>query len=148
MNKVPFFIVFFLILVFVSIKYYNLKEYTIYDAKIIGFEKVNVTVATSTHGGTTTYTKLTPCVEYYKNSKDTIRYYDGKRVLYSSFYKNEKVKVLEDKNNQYNTTIFCLSYYWLEVSEIIMLALFATVFIGFTFPSTCTILSLSKQRKT
>ncbi|WP_395066841.1 hypothetical protein [Flavobacterium sp.] len=131
MNKVPFFIVFFLILVFVSIKYYNLKEYTIYDAKIIGFEKVNVTVATSTHGGTTTYTKLTPCVEYYKNSKDTIRYYDGKRVLYSSFYKNEKVKVLEDKNNQYNTTIFCLSYYWLEVSEIIMLALFATVFIGF-----------------
>jgi hypothetical protein len=132
MSRVSYLIIFFLILAYLGLKWYNLKDYKIYDAKIIGFEKVNVTMPTSLRGkSNSSYTKITPIVEYYRLSNDTVKYYDGKRVFYSSFNKNEKIRVLEDKRNEYNTTIFSLFYYWLEVSEIILLALLATMIIGF-----------------
>ena len=96
-------VLFFLVLIFFVVDYINLKNYNIYEGKIIGFEEV----IKKEHGYRTSVLikHKFPTIEYYKNN-DTIEFDDGRRTLFSNFKINEKVTVLESKENHNQAQIF------------------------------------------
>jgi len=121
-------------LVVFYIKREELKEYTIYDAKVIGFTNVNVTESVPSIRGSssrTSYTRDIPIIEYKNDEGKIISYEDGSRVLFSSFDLNEKIKVLENKENKYKVKVYSFFYFWIHIYEIIIFFLLLFIFYVF-----------------
>jgi hypothetical protein len=114
---------------FIFLKVNNLDNYNFYDGKIAGLHTIT---AKNTGGGrgsssSVLITREIPEVEYYKN-KDTIKYDQGELRLVTNFEVNEKIIVLEDKEDEYKTKIYSLFYYWIDYNELIV-CLLAFLFI-------------------
>lgn len=123
------FSVFLVYCIFIFLKVKNLDNYNFYDGKIIDLHEI-----TSSHTGggrgsssTVLIRRNIPEIEYYKN-KDTIRCDQGELRLFTNFKPNEKIKVLEDKEDEYKTKIYSLFYYWIDYNELIIF-LFSVLFI-------------------
>ncbi|WP_291152907.1 hypothetical protein [Flavobacterium sp. UBA7680] len=111
---------------FIFLKVENLDNYNFYEGKIIGIR--NITSShTSGRGGAVLINRNIPEVEYYKDN-DTIRYDQGELRLVTNFELNEKVTILENKEDEYENKIYSLFYYWIDYNELI-LCLLAFLFI-------------------
>lgn len=111
---------------FIFLKVENLDKYNFYEGKIIGIR--NITSShTAGRGGSVLINRNIPEVEYYKDN-DTIRYDQGELRLVTNFELNEKVTILENKEDEYENKIYSLFYYWIDYNELI-LCLLAFLFI-------------------
>ncbi|MET0945438.1 MAG: hypothetical protein ABWY22_08510 [Flavobacterium sp.] len=113
-------------IVFIYLKVTNLDNYYFYDGKVTGLYKVVKSHSTGARGSVLIGREI-PEIEYYKNN-DTIKCDQGDLRLVTNFEVNEKIKVLEDKDNNYETKIYSLFYYWIDFNELILF-LFAFLFI-------------------
>ncbi|WP_343697468.1 hypothetical protein [Flavobacterium sp.] len=106
---------------FIFLKVKNLDNYNFYEGKIIGLREITSS-HTSGRGGSVLINRNIPEVEYYKG-KDTIRYDQGELRLVTNFELNEKVTILENKENEYENKIYSLFYYWIDYNELILFLL-------------------------
>ena len=120
-------VLFFLVLIFFVVDYINLKNYNIYEGKIIGFEEV----IKKEHGYRTSVLikHKFPTIEYYKNN-DTIEFDDGRRTLFSNFKINEKVTVLESKENHNQAQIFSFFSYLISFEKSLVIVLLSLIIYG------------------
>ena len=121
-------------LVLYYLKKEELKEYTIYDAKVIGFTNVTVTESvpsTRGHSSSQTYSRDIPIIEYKNKEGKIISYEDGNRVLFSSFELNEKIKILENKEYKYKLKIYSFFYFWFHIYEFVIFILLLFIFYVF-----------------
>lgn len=112
--------------VFIYLKVTNLNNYNVYDGRVTGLYKIVQSHSTGGHGWVKIGRQI-PKIEYYKNN-DTIRCEQGDLRLVTNFKVNEKIKVLENKDSNYETKIYSLFYYWIDFNELILF-LFAFLFI-------------------
>ena len=126
------------ILAFALVVYYlkkeELKEYTIYEAKVVGFTNVTVTESvpsTRGHSSRTTYSRDIPIIEYKNNEGKIISYEEGHRVIFSSFELNEKIRILENKENKYKITVYSFFYFWFHIYELVIFILLLFIFYVF-----------------
>lgn len=114
---------------FIFLKVRNLDNYNFYDGKIIGLRQVTTSHTGGGRGSSSSVliNRVIPEIEYYKNT-DTVKYDQGELRLVTNFELNEKITVLEDKEDQYKTKIYSLFYYWIDYNELI-LVLFAVLFV-------------------
>ncbi|NHM01612.1 hypothetical protein [Flavobacterium difficile] len=121
-------------LVLYCLKKEELKEYTTYDAKVIGFTNVTVSESvpsTRGHASNYTYSRDIPIIEYKNKEGKIISYEDGNRVLFSSFELNEKIKVLENKENKYKVKICSFFYFWFHIYEFVLFIFLLFIFYVF-----------------
>jgi hypothetical protein len=104
--------------IFFIIDCLSLKNYNIYEGKIIGFDNRSTTYSDGKQGNVKINWDI-PKMEYYKNN-DTIICEDGRLVLISSFGLNEKIRVLESKNDKFQVKIFSFFYYWINFQKIVI----------------------------
>jgi hypothetical protein len=126
------------ILAFALVVYYlkkeELKEYTIYEAKVVGFTNVTVTESvpsTRGHSSRTTYSRDIPIIEYKNKEGKTISYEEGHRVIFSSFELNEKIRILENKENKYKIKVYSFFYFWFHIYELVIFILLLFIFYVF-----------------
>jgi hypothetical protein len=121
----------FVVLVFIFCKNQNLNNYYLFEGKVVGFD--HVTIKKSYYRSRGAYIKMViPKVEYYR-AKDTVRCDVGETKMFTNFEINEKVVILENKENQYDTKLFTLFYYWIDFMEIVFLGLVITIIYGFIY---------------
>jgi len=121
-------------LVIFYLKKQELNDYYIYDGEVVGFTNVTVTESvpsTRGHSSKSTYSRDIPIIEYKNNEGVLVTYEDGNRVIFSSFDLNEKIQVLEKKDNKYNTRIFSFFYFWFHIYELVLFLLFLFIFYVF-----------------
>lgn len=121
-------------LVIYYLKKEELEEYTIYDAKVVGFTNVTVTESvpsTRGHSSKHTYSRNIPIIEYKNNEGKIISYEDGNRVIFSSFELNEKIRILENKENKYKIKVYSFFYFWFHIYELVIFILLLFIFYVF-----------------
>lgn len=117
--------------IFFIIDYLSLKNYNIYEGKIIGFDNRSTSYSVGKQGSVKINWDI-PKMEYYKNN-DTIICEDGRLVLISSFCLNEKIRVLESKKDKFQVKIFSFFYYWINFQKIVIGLLLSTIIFGYYF---------------
>ncbi|KAF2508488.1 hypothetical protein EYY60_15270 [Flavobacterium zhairuonense] len=105
---------------FIYLKVANLDNYNFYEGKVIGLHKISSKYSGAGRGsGWVRISREIPEIEYYKNY-DTIKCDQGELRLVTNFKINEKLIVLEDKENEYEVKIYSLFYYWIDYNELIL----------------------------
>lgn len=112
---------------FIYLKIANFDNYNFYEGKVISLQPVSSNYTGGMHGQSVTIAREIPEIEYYKNN-DTIKCDQGELRLVTNFELNEKITVLEDKEDKYKVKIYSLFYYWIDYNELI-LCLLAFLFI-------------------
>ncbi|WP_396156625.1 hypothetical protein [Flavobacterium macrobrachii] len=131
-QKLNYFIVLlFTVLIFAVIDYVNLKDYHHYDGKVIGFREV-VADEKGFRNVSVRIRHSFPEIGYF-NGRDSVKFDAGQRVFYSNFKVNEKVTVLENKNDKYETHILSLFYYWTSYEKTIIIFLCSGLIYGIVF---------------
>lgn len=123
------------------IKIYELRDYNIYNGKVIGFEKLLALDHTySKVGGSESFgvERTIPIVEYY-TATDTLQHSEGRRSL--SYYLindesviynlGENIRVIQEKNDADEIRLLTLFHYWLYTHELIFIVLMGIIFYGF-----------------
>ena len=121
-------------------KWYDLKDYYVYPGRVTGFESFTLMEPYyQKRGGakTVAVNRVTPNIEYFREH-DTVRYGEGDRTMlvYFTFDDSymfsidEKIKVLEAKEDETQTRPLTFFHYWLYVNELIVIFLIAFVIWG------------------
>jgi hypothetical protein len=107
-------------------KYSMLSDYHKYPGVIKGFETVYARYpGYKSRGGYEP--RRIPVVEYY-SEKDTSVYSEGTLNYFSSYDQDQKITVLERKDNPYKTCIYSFWYYYMPIPELILLLLTSFIF--------------------
>ncbi|WP_163399156.1 hypothetical protein [Flavobacterium fluviatile] len=114
---------------FIYLKVTNLGNYYFYEGKVISLNAVSSSYS-GMRGQSVRIARKIPEIEYYKNN-DTIRCDQGELRLVTNFELNERITVLEDKEDEYKVKIYSLFYYWIDYNELILCLFFFLFIYGY-----------------
>ena len=107
-------------------KYIHLSEYHLLPGKVVGFE--DVSSEDRSLKGVTYYNRTVPVIQY-RWENENVAFTEGKHVALS-FSLNDKVTVLQAKNDPYKITVLSFWLYWLKFPELIILVLLFGIVYG------------------
>ena len=119
----------FVFVIFVLIDFINLQNYNIYEGKVTAVENTTTT-HTSSRGRAVRINMDIPKFEFYRE-KDTVKSEDGNLVMYSNFSVNDKLKILQNKEDQNEIKIFNIFYYWIGFNKLVIIGFLSLFIFGY-----------------